>query len=579
MMLRVLTEGLPVAVVPSTTGGGAPTDARSAADGLRICDITEDSRTVMPGSLFVARKGERADGNAFIAAAVAAGASAVLSDNPAVRLPAGVDPGGRVLLLTSSSLPDSVAAMAERFFGNPSSRLAMIGITGTKGKTTCAYLTRQLLGAGGSKCGLIGTVCIDDGVEVAPALLTTPPALELSRTIARMVDAGCTACVMETSSHALDQGRAAALAYRVGVFTNLGHDHLDYHHTLEAYAGAKARLFGMLPDAALGGVAVVNADDPWCETMLKGCRAGVVRCSMKSRPGAAAPPIDCSARIVSESPAGTVIDVHAPFTGDRSAQVFLPLIGAHNVMNAVQAACAAFACGVDGRVIAEALTVVSAPPGRMEPVTGDDAPFAVYVDYAHTPDSLSAVLTVARRAVVAEGKGGRVLALFGCGGDRDATKRPRMGAAAAGLADVVFISSDNPRTEDPVEIIRQIVAGVLSTQRAALRIEADRRAAIDAAVAECRAGDVLLIAGKGHEDYQVLSDNAGGTRKIHFDDREQAIAALRARDVAAAAFVPGCLIPPARHAQPHHATAVPGGGGPIRHTARPRPADPTGENR
>lgn len=578
MMLRALTEGLPVAVVPSTAGGGVPADGRTAADGLRICDITEDSRTVMPGSLFVARKGERADGNAFIAAAVSAGASAILSDDPAVRLPAGVDPSGRVVLLTSRSLPGAVAAMAERFFDNPSSRLAMVGITGTKGKTTCAYLTRQLLSAGGGKCGLIGTVCIDDGVEVAPALLTTPPALELSRTIARMVDAGCTACVMETSSHALEQGRVAALAYRVGVFTNLGHDHLDYHGTVEAYASAKARLFAMLPDAARGGVAVVNADDPWCEAMVKDCRARVVRCSMKSRPGVASPPVDCSARIVSESPAGTVIDVHAPFTGGRPAQVFLPLVGVHNVMNALQAACAAHACGVDGRVIAEALAVASAPPGRMEPVTGADAPFTVYVDYAHTPDSLAAVLTVARRAVEAEGRGGRVLALFGCGGDRDPSKRPRMGAAGAGLADVVFITSDNPRREDPVEIIRQIVGGVPPSQRAALRVEADRRTAIEAAVSECREGDVLLLAGKGHEDYQILSDNAGGTRKIHFDDREQAIAALRARNVQTAAFEPGRLIPAARHAQSHHA-AVPGGGSPIRHTASPRPADPTGETR
>lgn len=576
MMLRALTEGLPVTVVSSTTSGGAP--ATSPPDGPRICDITEDSRTVMPGSLFVARKGEKADGNNFIAAAVEAGAAAILSDNSHARLPA----GARATLLVSDQVPATVAAMAERFFDNPSSRLTMVGITGTKGKTTCAYLTRQLLSVGGSRCGLIGTVCIDDGVEVAPALLTTPPALELSRTIARMVDAGCTACVMETSSHALDQGRVAGLAYKVGVFTNLGHDHLDYHRTVEAYAAAKARLFTMLPNAASGGVAVVNADDPWCDAMLKGCKARVVRCSMKSRPSAAAPAADCCARIVSESPAGTVIDVTAPFTGDRAAQLFIPLIGPHNVMNAIQAACVAHACGVEARAVVEGLTVVSAPPGRMEPVSSPDAPFAVYVDYAHTPDSLAAVLTVARRAVEAERKGGRVIAVFGCGGDRDTTKRPRMGAHAAELADLTFITSDNPRTEDPHTIIKQIVAGIPAARRATIRVEPDRHAAVAAAVAEARTGDILLIAGKGHEDYQILPDGKGGTRKVHFDDREEAIVALRARGIATVDFVPGRLIPPAppppsRHAQSHHTGAV--ATGPIRHTARPRPADPTGETR
>lgn len=576
MLLSALTEGLPVTVVPppATGGGGAP--AAAVAD-PRICDITEDSRTVMPGSLFVARKGEKSDGNAFIAGAVAAGAAAILSDNPRASVPSSP---GRAVVMTSRELPATVAAMGERFFGKPSSRLTMVGITGTKGKTTCAYLTRQLLSASGQRCGLIGTVCIDDGVEVAPAQLTTPPALELSRTIARMVDAGCAACVMETSSHALDQGRVAALAYKVGVFTNLGHDHLDYHRTVEEYAAAKTRLFAMLPDAGQGGVAVMNADDPWCERMLKGeggCRARVVRCSMKSRRSGGDPAIDCSARIVSESPAGTVLDVVAPFTGDRPAQVFLPLIGAHNVMNALQAACVAHACGVDARLVVETLGFVAAPPGRMEPVTAPEAQFAVYVDYAHTPDSLAAVLSVARRAVDADRKGGRVIAVFGCGGDRDKTKRPKMGAAAAELADLAFVTSDNPRTEDPHAIIEQVVAGVPAQKRQGVRVEPDRANAIAAAVGEARAGDVLLIAGKGHEDYQILPDRtaAGGMRKIHFDDREQAISALRARSIATVDFTPGCLIPPIR--QPQHHASTPAA--PVRHAARPRPADSTGENR
>lgn len=568
MLLRALTEGLPLTAAPGAAAG-VPWPGPDPS--VRICDITEDSRTVMPGSLFVARRGEKSDGNSFIGGAVRAGAAAVLSDNPRAALPA----GARAVLLTSDRLPEVVALMAERFFGSPSSRLTMVGITGTKGKTTCAYLARQLLVASGVRCGLIGTVCIDDGVEVAPAQLTTPPALELSRTIARMVDAGCGACVMETSSHALEQARVAGLAFRVGVFTNLGHDHLDYHKTVEAYAAAKARLFAVLPGAADGGVAVVNADDPWHARMLDGCRARVVRCTMRARRGAGDPPADCSARIVSEGRAGTVIDVCAPFTGDRSIQRRLPLLGAHNVMNALQAACVAHACGVDGGAVVNELGAAAAPPGRLEPVTAPDAPFTVYVDYAHTPDSLAAVLTVARRAVEAEARGGRVLVVFGCGGDRDATKRPRMGAAGAELADLLFVTSDNPRTEDPRAIIEQVVAGVPASARTRLRVDGDRAAAISAAVAEARPGDVLLIAGKGHEDYQVLPAGGGATRKVHFDDREQAVGALRRRGVPAVDFIAGRLIPPARttaHHTPLPATL------PVRHPAAARP-DPAGESR
>lgn len=570
MMLRTLTEGLPVTVVSTTAGGGA----HQAGLDPRICDITEDSRTVMPGSLFVARKGEKADGNAFIAAAVDAGAAAVLSDDPQALLPRSA--AGRVVLLHSQRVPESVAVMGERFFAGPSSRLALVGITGTKGKTTCAYLTHQLLNAGGRRCGLIGTVCIDDGVEVAPAQLTTPPSLELSRTIARMVDAGCTACVMETSSHALEQGRVAGLQYRVGVFTNLGHDHLDYHGTVERYAASKAKLFAMLPSAADGGVAIVNGDDPMCERMLSGCRARVVRVTMKARSSAATPPAECSARIVSESPAGTRIDVTAPFTEGRPVQLFLPLIGPHNVMNALQAGCAAHALGLDARTVVASLGFVAAPPGRMEPVTSPDAPFSVYVDYAHTPDSLAAVLGVARRAVESQRAGGRVLTVFGCGGDRDKTKRPKMGAGAAEIADLAIITSDNPRSEDAHAIIEQIVAGVPLALREKMSVEPDRHAAIAAAVAAAQPGDVLLIAGKGHEDYQILSDGKGGTRKVHFDDREQAIAALRQRGIPTTDFVPGRLIPVIRNHTAHPPGIV--STGPVRHAAKARATDGAGEN-
>ena len=290
--------------------GIRPVGGKAVPAPVRICDITEDSRTVMPGSLFVARRGEKSDGRNFVGAAVEAGAVAVLTDDPKVQVPA----KSGAALLVADDIQMAAAMVAERFYGMPSQRLAVIGVTGTNGKTTTTYLIHQILNRAGKRCGLVGTVCVDDGVEVAPASLTTPPSLELSRTLARMVEAGCEAAAIEASSHALDQRRVGAVRFKVGVFTNLTHDHLDYHGTMETYAAAKAVLFEMLPE---DGVAVVNVDDAAGARMIAAAGPGVriVRCTMKSRGSGGAPAADVAARVVSATANGTVIDITGPWDG------------------------------------------------------------------------------------------------------------------------------------------------------------------------------------------------------------------------------------------------------------------------
>lgn len=495
---------------------------------VRICDITDDSRTVVPGSLFIARAGTKADGRKFIPDALAAGAAAVLTDDPGVSLPA------KVPLVVADDVPLVSAQIAERFYGAPSSKLDLIGVTGTNGKTTTAHLIHQILNGTGVRCGLIGTVVIDDGVEVAPATLTTPPSTELSRTFARMVEADCKAAVMESSSHALDQGRVAALHYDIAIFTNLTGDHLDYHKTMDAYAAAKAKLFEML---APEGWAVVNAEDPAAPRMLRDCKARVLRCSILdgSVPRQAVSwgsrdhgHQDCTATVRSMTMNGTRLLLSGPW---GKFETTTRLIGRHNVMNALQAVAACYAAGIQAAALERQLSVAVAPPGRLEPVTASDDPFAVLVDYAHTDDAMRKVLTTLAPLVQNRGKpdGGRLSIVFGCGGDRDRTKRPRMGAAAVELADLVYVTSDNPRTERPSDIIGEVLSGIDAGARFKVAVDADRRHAIHRAIDQARPGDIVLIAGKGHEPYQIVSDGRGGTVTHHFDDREVARAALTER--------------------------------------------------
>ncbi len=496
---------------------------------VRIADIADDSRAVTPGSLFIARPGPVHDGGSFIADALRAGASAVIAA-PSASFPT----DARACLLqapdaTADTMARLTAELAERFFGEPSSDLTVLGVTGTNGKTTTSVLLQWLIGGAArsnapSRCGLISTVAIDAGPARAKAVMTTPGAIDLSRALAEMVGAGRTHAVVETSSHALDQRRVAALNYQVGVFTNLTGDHLDYHKTIENYADAKARLFEMLPD---DGHAIVNHDDPWSERMLRDCPARITVCSM------GAPALSagrgwtrCRAAIESVAMSGMNLALDGPW---GSIKVRLPLIGAHNAMNALQAAAAAFAAGVSRADIAERLAAAPAPPGRLEPVTrapGAPEPFAVLVDYAHTDDALTRVMSAVKPLVA---PGASLTVVFGCGGDRDRTKRPRMGAAVAALADRIVVTSDNPRTEDPSSIIEMVLGGIPAHVRARAHVDPDRESAVRHAVASAQPGDIVLIAGKGHEDYQILPDGHGGTVRRDFDDRLVARAALTDR--------------------------------------------------
>jgi UDP-N-acetylmuramoyl-L-alanyl-D-glutamate--2,6-diaminopimelate ligase len=501
----------------------------------RICDITEDSRTVLPGSLFIARSGLKADGKKFAQSAVEAGAAAVLTDDPSLRL-AGVP----VLMASDIWLASSL--LAERFYGDAAKQLHLIGVTGTNGKTTTTFLCWQLLNRVGSRCGLIGTVIIDDGVEVAAANMTTPPAIEISRTLARMRECGVSAAALEVSSHALDQKRADALRFRAAVFSNLTGDHLDYHRTMENYAAAKARLFSLVHD---DGVAIINAVDPWAQRMVRDCPARVLRVGVVER-GRSRGDLDATCEVISHDMTGMHLSLRGPW---GEMHVKTSLVGLYNAFNMLAAVCSTHALGISRDAIAAGVPQLTAPPGRLERVTSVDAAFSVFVDYAHSDDSLRNVLSAvgsvmtgrqkpsasveaAAGATHAKHEGARLWCVFGCGGDRDTTKRPRMGLAASELADVIVVTSDNPRTERPSDIVDHILAGIPAHRRDAMIVQVDRARAIHAAIEGAREGDVIVIAGKGHEIEQILPDGKGGTIRTHFDDREVARDALRACGVA-----------------------------------------------
>jgi UDP-N-acetylmuramoyl-L-alanyl-D-glutamate--2,6-diaminopimelate ligase len=512
---------------------------------IRVCDLTEDSRTVVPGSLFIARPGTRADGRKYIAQAIEAGAVAVVVQaTDAVAGPGDAaaarsaeryyaDIAG-VAVLETPDAAQAGAFLAERFYGNPSSRLDLIGITGTNGKSTTAHIIHRTLNACRRRCGLIGTVEIDDGVSLSPAEMTTPPATEISRTLGVMVEQGCRAAAMEVSSHALDQRRAAALTFRVGVFTNLTRDHLNYHQTMQAYAAAKARLFAMLP---ADGVTIVNGEDPAWREMVAGCKARVITCA-RTDPSLGPVPRGthteqtgrASVHIRSASISGMSLTLTGPW---GQVDLASPLVGDHNAINLLQAAVAMWAIGTPLSAWGPALARVGAPAGRLEGVSVAADDVAVFVDYAHTPDAMENVLRSVRR--VAEAR--PVTIVFGAGGDKDAGKRPLMGEVAARLADRLVITSDNPRSESPRAIIAQIIEGVPGEKRDAMEVHVDRERAIHEAVAGARAGEIIVIAGKGHETEQVSVDEAGRPVSRRFDDREVAREALAARRAAIRAGV------------------------------------------
>lgn len=525
MRLAQLIEGLPVTAV--------------SGPAVDILELTDDSRQVQPGWLFIARGGTQTDGLRFLADALQRGAAALLTP-PSFTLDhlrdlaagLGLSPTALPALVHAPAIDQPLAGrLAERFFDHPSGKLKLIGVTGTKGKTTTAFLIQHLLASAGIRCGMIGTVVLDDGKTRTPALLTTPGAIEFSRLLAAMVAHGCGAAVAELSSHALHQGRVAALRVDVAVFTNLTGDHLDYHQTMENYAAAKAMLFAGLSKQAF---AVVNLDDPWAPRMLADCPATVLGCTLSPTAPALrtdpaklcrATPLDMGARAS-----------RARFEGPwGSVEVNLPMAGAHNLINALQAVAAANAVTAIWQSLRPALERCPGVPGRLELVPSPDAAAplpTVLVDYAHTHDAIEKVLLALRPVTP-----GRLILLFGCGGDRDRTKRPRMAAVACQFADRVLITSDNPRTENPLAIIDEILAGIprdlpiarlddhtASPPADKVMVQPDRARAIRAAIDLAGPDDVVILAGKGHEDYQII-----GTTKHHFDDREHAAAALADR--------------------------------------------------
>jgi UDP-N-acetylmuramoyl-L-alanyl-D-glutamate--2,6-diaminopimelate ligase len=462
--------------------GNASTDIRS---------IEYDSRKVGPDSLFLAIRGQKTDGNVFIPEAMKRGAAAILTDQPAIASAV----GGTVSVITVPDARKAMALVANRFYGCPQESLIMTGITGTNGKTTTSYLVRSIFETAGIGCGLIGTIRHIVGGEIVDSLNTTPEAPDIHSFLARMADAGQGACVMEVSSHALTLSRIHGIRFRAAAFTNLTRDHLDFHGDFVSYLDAKSILFSEL---AGDSTAVINGDDPSAEHIKLVSRGGRVVTFGFGRGNDMYPvSVEMSAR-------GSHVEIMTPW-GSLDAVLSLP--GRFNIMNAMTAAGIALACGIPREVVMRGLTAVRMVDGRFQTVeAGQD--FAVIVDYAHTPDALERIIAATREITQ-----GRLIVVFGCGGDRDRGKRPLMGSICSRSADYCVITSDNPRTEDPLAIIAEITTGM--DRATNYEVIPDRASAIRRAVEMANAGDAVIIAGKGHENYQVI-----GTARIHFDDAE-----------------------------------------------------------
>ena len=483
--------------------------------GRQVTALQYDSRKVTPGAVFLGVPGEHADGSTFAPQAVALGALAVVSEQPP-------PPQGSVPWIQVREGRLAMAVLASTMFDHPSRAMLVVGITGTNGKTTTGYLVREVLEAAGLPCGLMGTVQYRIGQQMHEASRTTPEAVDLQRMFRDMVDAGCRACSMEVSSHALSLRRVDETRFAAGVFTNLTRDHLDYHHDMDSYFAAKRRLFEMLP---AGAPAVLNVDDPRVAPLADRRSAAITFA------------VDRDADVMPESlPSsllGLAFDARTPA---GTLHVNSRLAGRFNLYNLLAAAATGVGLGLPLSAIEAGLAAVTAVPGRFQIVSSPDDDVVAIVDYAHTDDALKNLLEAVRPLAKA-----RMITVFGCGGDRDRTKRSLMGAVAARLSDLVVITSDNPRSEDPDAIIDEIERGIAPaaerarqasgvaatgknpTSTAWIRI-ADRGAAIARAVHDAAPGDVVVIAGKGHEKMQVLRD-----REFPFDDVEVAQVALRNR--------------------------------------------------
>jgi len=488
MQLKQLIQNLPAATVVE-----GPQDRE-------VAGITYDSRRVTPGMVFIAIPGQHVDGHEFIGTAVERGASAVICERSRM-VP------GRVTKIQVADVREAMACAARSYYQHPSAKLKVIGVTGTNGKTTVAFMIKAILEAAGVKTGLMGTVRYEIGDRVIPAQRTTPESIEVQQMMSQMLKADCQACVMEVSSHALDQKRVHGVEFDVGIFTNLTRDHLDYHGTMENYFAAKKKLFSSLGQGTKKGTSVINIDDDY-GARLADEKDGVevqLTYGFGEKARLRATKIELNAD-------GSRFVIEAP---ERKFAVRLPLIGRHNIYNALAAVGACLSLKIDVVKIQAALNALPPVSGRLEMVSAGQ-PFGVFVDYAHTDDALKNVLTTLREITK-----GRVLVAFGCGGNRDSGKRAKMGRIAAELADFTLITSDNPRKEDPAKIAAQIEEGYKAVRSDSYEMELDRRRAIQQIIAQAKPDDSVLIAGKGHETYQEFEDTV-----VPFDDRVHAQEAL-----------------------------------------------------
>jgi len=479
MLLKDLLKGIDCSI-----------QAGSYKPDMNITALSDDSRTVVPGSIFIALTGHAKDGRDFVNEAVSKGAAVIVSD-PGLRVPEGV------LKVSISDVRAALAPIVKNFYGDPSAKLKVIGITGTNGKTTVTYLIEGIVKSAGARAGVIGTINYRSNGDTRPAKNTTPGSLELQKLLREMVDGGVKYAAMEVSSHALDQGRISGVGLDIGIFTNITSDHLDYHKTRDEYFKAKSRLFGHLKN---NGMAILNFDDEKVMSVKGSVKAKILTYGIGQGS-------DIKASNIKLSPDGSSFDVSTPLL---RFSIKTHLIGMHNISNCLAAIAAMYALGLDRKLIAEGILSLTSVPGRLEPVECGQ-PFKVLVDYAHTEDALNNVL-----AILKEIAGRKVLTVFGCGGDRDRSKRPLMGISACKFSDQVIITSDNPRSEEPMDIIRDIESGIKGNF-SNYDIVPDRREAIQRAISSAAEGDVVLIAGKGHEDYQIVKG-----KTIYFDDRKVA---------------------------------------------------------
>lgn len=461
--------------------------------------ITHDSRQVKKGYLFVAIQGHKIDGHDFLTEAIEKGAAALVVEKK-------IELASRIPQIIVTNTRSALAVMSNRFYGEPSSRMTVIGITGTNGKTTTSYLTKSIIESSGNETGLIGTIQYQIGRRVIPAQETTPESVELHRYFAEMLKSGISYAVIEVSSHALSQHRVEGVCFRSAIFTNLSVEHLDYHTNIRNYRAEKLKLVrGLGPD----GFAILNADDNASKHFAACTKARIVWYGIKKKNA------DVTAEILQAGVTTTRVLLNSPW---GKIPIDLNLIGKHNVYNALAAAANGLALGFTIDTVKTGIESLSAVPGRLEKIEcGQDYP--VYVDFAHTHQALQVVLRTLREVTK-----GRIILVFGCGGDRDRKKRPKMGHIAERYADLFWITSDNPRSEDPNTIISEIQKGI--TKKACFRVEADRKTAIEEALSEAKKGDVVIIAGKGHEQNQIVK---GVT--ISFDDREVVRKILQSRMV------------------------------------------------